>query len=161
MAYPQQAVIGAVRDHLEQTNIKYMSDGNVIRFSMSLESDLSTIDMLIICKPGHFIVYALCPLRANKKVRDKVMSFITYANYGLQRGNFEMDPSDGEIRYKALCTFDDEGPTPTEIIATISTPMLMMDRYGDGLIRVMFMGAAPMDAITECERTSGSRPRKE
>jgi len=36
--------------------------------------------------------------------RLKISEFLTYANYGLHHGNFELDISDGEVRYK-VCFF--------------------------------------------------------
>lgn len=146
-----ETVIAAVRDHLEDTHINYSLEDDIFSFGIGLDSDMSRVDVKIHCRPNVITVYAIAPLKVRERVRDKVMSFITYANYGLRRGNFEMDLNDGEVRYKNAYFIGAEGPTELEILAAVSTPMLMMNKYGDGLIRVMFCDADPQAACFACE----------
>ena len=46
------------------------------------------------------IFYSLAPVRCPEDKRALMAEFITRANYGMVIGNFEMDFSDGEIRFK-------------------------------------------------------------
>lgn len=46
------------------------------------------------------VCYHILPFNAPEEVRPAVSEFITRANYGLPFGNFEMDLTDGELRYK-------------------------------------------------------------
>lgn len=151
MSYPMAAVVAAVHEHLETAHITYTYENAVFSFGMGLDSDLSSIQVRILCRPDHIIIHAISPLSARPPVRDRVMSFITYANYGLQRGNFEMDLDNGDIRYKNTYCFGKNGPSEIELFAALNTPMMMMQQYGDGLIQVMFCNADPHSAIEACE----------
>ncbi|MBQ2952633.1 MAG: hypothetical protein IJE07_03675 [Clostridia bacterium] len=152
MLLPKDSVLKIVRDFLERTDIHYKTNEYTCNFNMSLNSRLNQVQVEIRCYDGLFIVYATAPLHASPDKRDDVMSFITYANYGLQRGNFEMDQNDGEIRYKDFLSFGEVAPSSHEVTSTISIPMLMMNRYGDGLINVMFGNADPEEACKACEQ---------
>lgn len=152
MLLPKESVLSIVRDFLDRMDIRYKTTDYTCKFGMNLNSRLSSVDVEIRCYDGLFIVYATAPLHASPDKRDDVMSFITFANYGLQRGNFEMDQNDGEIRYKDFLSFGEVFPSDHEVSSTISIPMLMMNRYGDGLINVMFNNADPEEACKACEQ---------
>jgi hypothetical protein len=47
-----------------------------------------------------FLFYVVASTRAPEEVRLAVAEFLTRANYGMRIGNFELDYSDGEVRYK-------------------------------------------------------------
>jgi hypothetical protein len=46
------------------------------------------------------LLYSICPLRVPPERRREVADYITRTNYGLAAGNFELDFTDGELRYK-------------------------------------------------------------
>src|SRR3972149_5772185 len=54
-----------------------------------------------------FVFYSVCPINVPKERQPAVAEFLTRANYGMIIGNFEMDYSDGEVRYKT--SIDVEG----------------------------------------------------
>lgn len=151
MSYPLAAVVAAVHEHLETTHISYTYENRLFSFSVGLDRSLSSVQMRIHCSPDHIIIHAISPLSACQPVRDRVMSFITYANYGMQRGNFEMDLDNGDIRYKNTYFFGENGPSEIELFTAISIPMMMMKKYGDGLIQVLFCNADPLIALKACE----------
>jgi hypothetical protein len=98
-----------------------------------------------------FAFYSQCQINAPEDRRAAVAEFITRANYGMIIGNFEMDFSDGEIRYKT--SVDVEG---TELNAALLKQLFyanvyMMDKYLPGLMKVCFAGADPAEAIAEIE----------
>lgn len=98
-----------------------------------------------------FIFYAVCTVKAPEEVRGAVAEFVTRANYGLRIGNFEMDYTDGEIRYKSSIDFEDETLTPNLIRHTLYPAVQTMDYYLPGLLRVIYGGASPYEAIQEVE----------
>lgn len=79
--------------------------------------------------------------------------FICRANYGLKNGNFELDMRDGEIRYKSFV--DCEGLTPTtEMVRnSIHCPAAMFDRYGDGIVDIIFGNSTAKEAVAKCEKS--------
>ena len=91
------------------------------------------------------------PVLAKEKFRPLAMEFITRANYGLVIGNFEMDLKDGEIRYHTSHLMK-EGQLDDETIQRLfSTAMGTADRYFPALMRVLFAGETPEDAVDLAE----------
>jgi hypothetical protein len=98
-----------------------------------------------------FLFYAVAPIRIPEEVRQSISEFINRANYGLRIGNFEMDYSDGEVRYKSSLNFEGQELTVDLISNAIYPAVQTMDRYLPGLLRVSFGGATPLEAIEEVE----------
>lgn len=98
-----------------------------------------------------FLFYAVAPIKVPEDVRTAVAEFLTRANYGLRIGNFELDYSDGEVRYKSSLDFEGENLTSELIRNAIYPAVHTMDRYMPGLLRVSFGGATPHEAIEEVE----------
>ncbi len=99
-----------------------------------------------------FVFYAIATFRVPEQARSAVAEFITRANYGLRIGNFEMDYSDGEIRYKSGIDFEGEQLTLNLIKYTIYPVVQTMDHYLPGLLKVSFGGQNPLEAIEELEQ---------
>lgn len=98
-----------------------------------------------------FIFYAVATFKVPEEVRSAVAEFITRANYGLRIGNFELDFSDGEVRYKSGLDFENETLTPNLIRYAIYPAVQTLDHYMPGLMKVAFGGVAPVEAIAEIE----------
>lgn len=98
-----------------------------------------------------FLFYAVAPVKVPEEVRLAVSEYLTRANYGLRIGNFELDYSDGEVRYKSSLDFESQNLTPELIRNAIYPAVHTMDRYLPGLLRVSFGGATPHEAIEEVE----------
>lgn len=98
-----------------------------------------------------FLFYAVAPVRVPEEVRQSVSEYLTRANYGLRIGNFELDYSDGEVRYKSSIDFEGQNLTQELIRNAIYPAVHTMDRYLPGLLRVSFGGATPHEAIEEVE----------
>lgn len=98
-----------------------------------------------------FLFYAVAPVKVAEEVRNAVAEYITRANYGLRIGNFELDYSDGEVRYKSSLDFEGMALMPEFIRNTIYPAVHTMDRYLPGLLRVSYGGATPREAIEEIE----------
>jgi hypothetical protein len=81
----------------------------------------------------------------------QVAEYITRANYGLRIGNFEMDYSDGEVRYKSSLDFEGEPLTPKLIKNAMYPAVHTMDLYLPGLLGVMYGNKTPAEAIREIE----------
>ncbi|MEH2039431.1 YbjN domain-containing protein [Nostoc sp.] len=80
-----------------------------------------------------FVFYSVCPVKAPKTKRRAIAQFLTQVNYGLVIGNFELDVTDGEIRYKTSIDVQGERLTTTLIKRLVYTNVLMMDDYLPGI----------------------------
>jgi hypothetical protein len=100
---------------------------------------------------AHLLFYAVAPVKVPVESRAAVAEFVTRANYGMRIGNFEMDYSDGEVRYKSSLDFEGEALTANWIRNAIHPAVQTMDRYLNGLMAVVYCGKAPADAIADIE----------
>lgn len=98
-----------------------------------------------------FMFYATAPIKVQEELRLTVAEYLTRANYGLYVGNFELDFSDGEVRYKSSIDFEGEPLSNNLIRNTIYPAVRMMDQYLGGLFKVIYSGMSPLDAIKEIE----------
>ncbi|MBN1202725.1 MAG: YbjN domain-containing protein [Anaerolineae bacterium] len=106
----------------------------------------------IIVHMEQLLFYAVAPTRVPEEVRPAVAEFLSRANYGMHIGNFELDYSDGEVRYKSSLDFEGEALTPNLIRHAIYPAVLIMDRYLPGLMSVVYGGRTPFEAIEEIEK---------
>lgn len=100
------------------------------------------------------LCYAQAPIKAPEEQRDAVAEYLTRANYGMYVGNFELDYNDGEVRFKSSIDFEDEPLTANLIRNTIYPAVRLMDTYMPGLMRVIYGGATPKQAVEEIEKDS-------
>jgi len=100
---------------------------------------------------GQLIFYSICPVNAPEEKRPEMAEFITRANYGLFIGNFEMDYSDGEIRYKTSIDVEGDELSVALVRQVVYANVIMMDRYLSGIMKVIYSNASPAEAITEVE----------
>ena len=98
-----------------------------------------------------FLFYVIAPVKAPEPMIPAVVEYITRANYGLRIGGFELDYTDGEVRYRSSLDFEHETLTPGLIRNAIYPAVHTMDFYLPGLLAVMYGNKTPKEAITEIE----------
>lgn len=98
-----------------------------------------------------FIFYSICPILAPEDKRSELSEFITRANYGMVIGNFEMDFTDGEIRYKTSVGVEGERLSMSQAKRIIYTNIAVMDQYLPGIIDVVENAASPALSIARIE----------
>lgn len=148
-------MVDAVRDYLDKDDWKYEYDAgrNIIRTGVSLKCKLQSTRLFFTFSEGGFSVIGTINMKADEQYRAAIAEYITRANYGLKSGNFEMDYSDGEIRYKMYVNCRGLNTIPDELIEhALIIPPSMFDRYGDGLAALMFGFSDPK---TEVEKAEG------
>ncbi|MDJ0535266.1 MAG: YbjN domain-containing protein [Xenococcaceae cyanobacterium MO_207.B15] len=98
-----------------------------------------------------FLFYSICPLQISEAKRMAIAEFITRANYGLIIGNFELDFSDGEVRYKTAIDVEDEELSTETIKKLVYSNVATMDTYLPGIIDVIENNIVPDEAISKIE----------
>lgn len=152
----KQEIIAAVEDFFERKEAKYtpFTERGVARASYGIQSKLNHVDVLFIASDDKLVVKAMLPLKAEEDERAKVGEFLMRANYGLKTGGFDYDYNDGEISYRvSLYCGDEEFAPPTfeQIEFALIINLMMVSKYGDALLKVMFGLAEPEDAINSVE----------
>ena len=98
-----------------------------------------------------FIFYSICPVNAPDDKRLAMAEFLARANYGLSIGNFELDFTDGEIRYKTSIDVEGDRLTPALVRSLVFTNVMTMDTYLPGIMAVIYSKVSPKDAIAQIE----------
>lgn len=98
-----------------------------------------------------FVFYSVCPVNASEERLDGIAEFITRANYGLVIGNFELDYSDGEIRYKTSIDVEGDRLSRALIEQVVYANLSIMDLYLHGIMAVLYGEIDPLMAIMQIE----------
>ena len=101
---------------------------------------------------AQFVFYSICPVNAPENKRSSVAEFITRANYGTIIGNFELDYTDGEIRYKTSIDVEGSNLTFPLIKQLVYANVTMMDEYLPGIVSVIEGDVEPKEAIRAIEQ---------
>ena len=150
-----EAIIDAVRDFLDADDWHYEFDAEhgVIRAGVTLRCKLKNARMFIRFRKTDYNVLMVAPISADPNNIGEVLRYTAQANYGLASGNFEVDVTDGEIRYKSYVDCDGLETLPKDIIlGSINVCWAMMERYGNGFA-ALAMGFS--DADTEIKKAEG------
>ncbi len=80
--------------------------------------------------------------------RMAVAEYLTRANFGIILGNFELDFSDGEVRFKTSADVESLELTATFVKNLLVANLGTVDKYYPGLMKVLFANMEPSDAIS-------------
>jgi hypothetical protein len=83
-----------------------------------------------------------------------IAEFIARANFGMIIGNFELDFTDGEIRYKTSIDVEGANLTFLQIKRLVYANVMMMDQYLPGIMSLLDSDVEPKDAIAQIEGQS-------
>ena len=130
-----------IKIYLDGEGLKYSfdSENGIFRFKMSLGDTglIGHVDERIIVKKDAFQVQCISPLNAPENTRVEVAVFITYVNYRMVAGDFEMDFSDGEVMYKVDQYCADQIPSLDIVKRAIFVPLAVFDNNARKLAEVM------------------------
>ena len=146
-----------VTDHLDQRGLRYQvihdtPDLTVIHAIMS-NADLSFSTFVRIDTPLCMIqCHSGFPVKIKPHLRPAVAETLHRANWGLRLGNFEMDYSDGEIRYHTALTVEDSLLSDAMLKHLFAANWSTMDRYASALMAVIYANKSPKGAIRESEQ---------
>ena len=94
--------------------------------------------------------YAMYPASAKDKLPE-MAEFLHRANYGLKYGAFEMDYSDGSVRFHFAVPISTIRADNDEILKVLFIPAQMLGKYSKGFSAVLLGIKKPVEAVSECE----------
>lgn len=142
-----------VVEYLDSQQWKYTIKGerDFIEFNMGLKGKISSCRMVVLASDKEIQSMAFAPIKASTDSFGTVVEFITRANYGLKVGKFEFDYRDGEVRYQACLPCREGMPSMSDIEFVVDLPMMMLQRYGDGLVKNLMGFGTPEADIRAIE----------
>ena len=126
----------------------------VFRAKIKLDGRLNRCELTVRIHEDYYVAYSGIAINADEQSIPLVAEYLHRANYGLKMGAFEIDHNDGEIRFKVFVDCgDDCDCLPSESILYRSLEMggVMFDKYGEGILDIIFRNISPVDALTEAE----------
>ena len=148
-------VIVAISSFFDSMKWKYSYDDKRSIFStgISMQGSIGNIILKILVKETTYTVYAILNNKAEPKFFSQISEYLHRANFCLLNGNFEIDYSDGEIRYKTFVNFEDIILSEGIIRDSILIPVFMFDKYGKNLLKLMVDSGDPHQLILDAENT--------
>ena len=146
----------AVENFFERDKVRYepFNERNVASAIYSIDVKFGHATVFFHAYKDRLVLHMIIPLRADEEERAKVAEFILRANYGLKIGGFDFDFNDGEISYRVAlyCGVEDfRPPTYEQIDFSVIIGLMMIEKYGNDLVKVMFGLVEPEDAIANAE----------
>ena len=146
----------ATVEYLTAKGWKYhvLEAGTVLRTGLSGEN--ATFQQLLLCenRQGRLVIYGLIDQKVPETKRQQVAELITRLNYGLVMGNWELDFSNGDLRFRTvLCT---QGVPPTQgmIEAIHLVNALILDRHYPAIMSVLYGGTSPSTAAANASHSA-------
>ena len=97
------------------------------------------------------LFYVVAHERCPEEYLSAMAEFLTRANFGMLIGNFEMDYSDGEVRYKASIDLEDAGMSNALLRNLVVAASTTFDRYYTGFQAVASGSMSAVEAIVQVE----------
>lgn len=131
-----------IKSYLDENAWKYLFDSIEGRFlyEVALRNKIKVIHCVIDVQEDAYIVHGLLPFGLDPRDTGKLSAmaqYLCYINSGLKNGNFELNPLDGEIRYKCYVDCEDVIPSDKVIYNSIVCPSAMIDLFGEGILAII------------------------
>lgn len=141
-----------IQNRLKELELKYSATNELIHVGMNIDDVVGKVSVFVQVLDNAILSYAVLNNKAPTQQINSISEFLHRANYGLLYGNFEIDFEDGEIRYKLVTNCQDTGNLPNSYIdRSILLPCQMIQKYGNGIIKLMLGVGVPQDLIEEIE----------
>lgn len=119
------------------------------------ETCVFSISVTVVGDPANLGVLVHLPMLVPEARRVELAEAITRANYDLLNGCFEMDFSDGELRYRASMPIVDGFVTEKQFRELLYYAITMADRYARAFNRLLYGDdLTPAEVIAEVEMAS-------
>lgn len=152
-----------IKNALNGADLKYQTlrqNENQIVLKLGMQLENGRTDTFIDIRPNEdqVIIQTALPNNIPANHRDRMANFLTRANHGLIIGNFEMDYSDGEVKYKVTFIYDSTiEKSGMVFLRNLFTSFTMMDKYLPGIMSVIYANVSPENAIHQVENTANPK----
>lgn len=137
-------------NHFEANNFRFQTDPEGKSLQLFITGDCAVYNCRLHLTPDDDLFQARvhCPVSARDiKIRPLVAEVLARANHGMSIGNFDIDMDSGDISYHLGQVIRDRGLDDDTIGGVFSTALSTADRYFPAIMRVMFAGHTPADAV--------------
>ncbi len=116
-----------------------------VRAGFRGESGEWYVDVLWFDDVEQLVVHSVAPKPVPEDRRGPVAGYLTFVNYGLPVGNFELSPVTGDLRCKTSVAVATAAVTEDLVARQVYANVSLMDHYLPGVVQVVW-GTDPGDA---------------
>lgn len=139
--------------HLDSIGLKYSRHDDDKVITLTMHGDDLPIEMLLAVIEKQEVIPLLSPIRP-KVPEDKRIDAavaVNVANYGIVFGSFDYDISDGELRWRAVLPYGDNGITEDQIRYLVMVSAHAIDNYNDKFM-MLSKGMMKLEQFIEAEK---------
>ena len=136
--------------HFERNGLNFNSDEEhkLVFFTICGDAAVYTCRLRITHDDDVLQIDLAMPVLARQPHgREQVLELVARANRGLPIGRFDLDLSDGQVTFHIGHAFGSSGLQDEDVGRLFSTAMATVDRYFPALMRHMYGGHTPEDAV--------------
>jgi hypothetical protein len=138
-------------DPLNQWNFIKDEELNLLRLTFGGDNSSWAYYAQALEEDQQFAFYSVLSNQIPPEKRQVVAEFLTRANYSLIIGNFEMDYTDGEVRYKTSIDVEGDRLSPALVKQIVYSNLYRANQYLPGLLDVIQANKSPAEAILKVE----------
>ena len=136
-----QMIIDGMRDYLDAQgwNYDYDAEKQLIRTGINIKNHVKSLKIFITVNGSVLSTYFIPAVNGDTEEYTELLKFLNFANWNMTSGSFELDPSDGEIRFRYSVRLNDFEAFPESCAdAAIVIPAMMYQKYGDSIATLCF-----------------------
>lgn len=150
---------------LEQQKLKYTIEQNRQDFShvrIRFTGEDLPMDLHLLFRPERQMVslFSPMPFVIPEARRQEAAIAVTAANHGLADGSFDLNLSDGTVRFRLTAAFMDTTLSPALFEYLLYVAADTIDRYNDRLL-ALSEGTMTLEAFLETDSQYTKRPQNE
>jgi hypothetical protein len=152
---PSQSLLETVTQFLQADGWDFttIEGESVVRSLFQGNHGQWTCYLWCMAESDRLAIYSVCPMNVPPEQRQRMAEFLTRCNYCLLMGNFEMDFTDGEIRFKTSLDASGSHLTFVWLKQLLYANVLTMDQYLPGIMAVLSSQVSPADALAGLDAT--------
>ena len=130
-----------------QWSVAYVEHNTALSMEYRGKNGQWTCHLHVLEEAQQILYYSVFPVHVPADKRGIVAEFLTYANYGLIYGNFELNLDDGQIRYKTSVDVEGNGLSVNLLKPVGFINVTTLDRYFESLTGLIYKDIPVRDAL--------------
>jgi hypothetical protein len=143
-----------VTDALHRHGLGYTEEQGVVRSYVPADHGLMKLWVRFVEEERGIVTYVTSHLSVPEERMSAMLTAVALANFGLNCGAFELDPRDGELRFRNSLWLCDSEAGPEAMDRLVLGALHIYDRYHPAFLRVIYGGIDAYEAIGDVEATS-------
>ena len=149
----QQFIADAIVNYFDRNDWAYQHAPEHCAFTgeIRINGPLGSVNFIVFADDDAAVCYHILPFSASTKERSLLAEYLTRVNFKLNRGTFELDFDDGEIRFKNRISLADiKANGDDDISFLLYLGCSMIEQFSPGILAVSFLKKTPEEAYLDC-----------